>query len=155
MSRSRDVLQELKDAGVPESTAVSVYVNKELRSGYSSSWLKHLKAGSYMDDHLIMGAVSEMDFRLGTVVTSTLTSSKIVTAACQSSNDSAVRNIADRMKHLFMVGDDVTLIVPVAHFLNGTQSRHWGAVFVKEEQVYWGDSLKCAPFANILDTVMK
>ncbi len=66
MSRSSDVLQELKDAGVPESTAVSVYVNKELRSGYSSSWFKHLKAGSYMDDHLIMGAVSEMDFRLGT-----------------------------------------------------------------------------------------
>ncbi len=78
-----------------------------------------------------------------------------MTAACQISNGSTVRNIADRMKHLFMVGDDVTLIVPVAHFLNGTQSRHWGAVLIKKEHVYWGDSLKCAPFANILDTVMK
>ncbi len=54
--------------------------------------------------------------------------------------------IADRMKYSFMTGGDVTLIVPVARFING-------AVFVKEEQVYWGDSLNCAPFANVLETV--
>ncbi len=65
---------------------MSVYVNNELRSGCSSSWFKHLKAGSYMDDHFIMGAVSEIGFSVEDSSASTLTSSKIMTAASQSSN---------------------------------------------------------------------
>ncbi len=31
---------------------------------------------------------------------------------------------------------------PVAHFINGNQSRHWGAFVVKVEQVHWVDTLK-------------
>ncbi len=152
INRSHDVLQGLKDAGVSESTAVSVNVNKELRSGYSSSWFKDLKSGSYIDDHLIRGAVSEMDLCMEPVVTSTLTSSKIMSAACPISNDSVVQKIANRMKLLFMAGDYVMLI---AHFINGTQNSHWRAVLAKKEQVYWGDCPKCAPFASVLETVIK
>ncbi len=79
-------------------TGIDVYVNKDYVLANSNSWFKHLKARKYMDDNFIMWAVLEMYFGFGTVAISALTLSKIVSAAYQSSNDSAVQTLRDRMK---------------------------------------------------------
>jgi len=144
-------MRRLGEIGVDVDDAVKAYVSKIKEGGSSrnSDWLRLIKTQCMMDDHILMGALSEMDFPLGTVVVPPNTAHKVLAAAEGEADEDAIQGLTNRLKPLFTLSHETKVLIPLA------DERHWGMIVVSEGRIYWGDSLGWNPFGNVIGVVYK
>lgn len=144
--------------GVPVDADVIDYVQRLVASeggGRVGNWLNQTRLGEMMDDHLLLGGLSELDFPLGTVVAHPNTAERILALAYSSRRDvsSRIAELATRFSHLLTRAAQSTILIPLC----SEQSQHWGIVIVQQRTIYWGDSLRSVPFGlqprNVVEIV--
>lgn len=142
-------ISDLSTLNVPIDGDIKNYVSKiESSAACSSSvnWLTLLKPKSMMDDHVLIGGLSELDFPYGYIISHPNTNEKIVTLAYSDVSDisSRVKELSDRYQWLLTRGSDSVILAPVC----STQEMHWGLVIVQRGAIWWADSFGYPPFGK-------
>lgn len=133
----------LRLSGVPETDGVHAYLQKVLRDGnLESGWLIHTKEGRWCDEHLMMGAMSELEFRFGTLVATPNVVQLVKQATIARNPDRKqgfIESIKDRIEKHFTDQENACFIVPI------TVENHWGVIIARVREgngiVSWGDGL--------------
>lgn len=113
-------------------------------SGANSTWLQYIRPKRFMNETILIGGMSELDFPFGTVISHPNTNQRLMGAVTNRNLDLSVwaAGISDRFRHLMSRGSQTNVMFPVAHNL------HWGMVIVKDQKIYWSDSLRQNPFQS-------
>lgn len=147
----RDVKICLQVLGVcinpPTSTFLSI--------NFSFDWLSCCYPNQLSHNNQIFGAVSQMDFNLGTVVITSITVYKLMNIARilrpNASHVDTINRIAARIKALFpelkCTYENCNVLIPCM------DQGHWALVIATNGKIYWGDSLRFRPFKQSLQVV--
>jgi len=148
--------RRLQSLGVDtDNEYIRQYVEKIFKNSDSArsandlvpNWLLQVRNDHMMDDHILLGALSQMDFPLGTVVVPPSTSVKFISAATQADKtlrENILSGLVDRISPLLRCSDTRTVLIPMAH------ERHWCLVVSSNDsslpgfssaRIYWADSL--------------
>lgn len=148
----------LHECGVETSSVIDEYVRKIVDFSRNTdlvpNWILQGKSGKMMDDHLLLGGLSEMDFPLGTVVPHPNTNEKILALSKMTGNTSQnISELVERFRWVMSRGSSSKVVIPLA------DNRHWAIVVVENEKIWWGDSLNQEPFGtstrNVLTVVQE
>ena len=141
--------------GVSITPGISIYLSKILRSGIDQSWLKYARQGQFIDDHIMVGALSEMTWKVGTLIATPDVTAHIHAAANLRDADrrsTKINEISNMIRRNFMSSNDITFLVPIS------LSSHWGICIARvcsgRGTVAWGDGKNWKTiFAPVLSAV--
>ena len=114
--------------GASITQGIITYLSKILRSGIVQSWLKYARQDQFIDDHIIVGALSDMTWKASTII------AKLdVTAHAQPApnlrdadrRSIKINEISNMIGKNFVDNNDITFVVPI--FL----SSHWGTCIAR------------------------
>ena len=133
-------LNNIIAAGAVLTDTAKAYVTRIHTSG--ASWLDTTAKASMIEQHILLGALSEMDFPFGTIVVPPGTADQMRSVATWNPTqyDRIVRETAKRCCQVLYGQIDCTVLVPMVH--NG----HFGLLIAKDYKIYWSDSLGWEPF---------
>lgn len=133
----------LRSVGVTETPALRNYVGKFLRNkDLESDWLLHTREGEWCDEHLMMGALSEMTFQFGTLIATPVLVQLVkraINATTVDQRRNIIGSIRGKIEKHFADQENACFIVPI------TVQNHWGVIVArvrgKKGNVAWGDGL--------------
>lgn len=120
-----------------------------------SIWIQQIRPREMMDDHILMGVLSEMDFLLGTVICHPNTAQKICELSFNAAADIGqnTEEISARFRHFLTKGSNSTILVPLC----SSTLVQWGMLIVQGKDVVWADTLAFQSFGgrrmNVLEIV--
>lgn len=142
MSNLANFQSVLSSRGVPITAAVSAYIGNILKTSLSTDrvpiWLNLINNTGMMDEHILLGALSQLDLPYGTVVFPPQSTERMI-GLLNNEETRTIKDMASKLKYL-VDENSCTVIAPFAH--NG----HWGMVIVEKGNIWWGDSLNYSPF---------
>lgn len=151
-------ISDLQKLGVLVDEDIEAYVTNivsttascSTHASSSSSWMHYIREGRFMNESILLGGISEIDFPFGTIISHPNTNERILGIANNPKVDLKLRaaDVSKRFSRLTSRGSQSTILVPMAHDL------HWGMVIVEDQKIFWGDSLGSAPFGTASRTVL-
>lgn len=115
----------------------------------SDTWLSEGVENGMSNETIILGALSEMRFDVGTIVVNPHTAGRILSVARNESDncDKVIEEIGVIFEQLTRIlGDKSKLLIPICDNVE----EHWGLVFVDASpgKIHWGDGLFVRPFGK-------
>ncbi len=117
----------LQPLGVTITQAVPIYLEKILRNSLEDSWLKYARSGKFIDDHIMIGGLSEMTWSFGTLVATPSVALKVRVASTQQGTGrrNTLNAISGMIQRKFMMPQNVTFVAPLVF------NNHWGVCIAK------------------------
>ena len=146
---SQPFVDRLTDIGVVVNSDIQNYVDEVLKNQDSTglpNWHSQIWSEKMMDDHLLMGGLSGLDFPTNTIIVTPHTCERIQELACSESRDISdeIADLTGRFRWFVGVSSATTVLLPIC----SRAHMHWGMVVVQNGTITWGDSLGFKPFGG-------
>ena len=147
-----DVVRFLYDEGLEPTPIVNAVVEKEMNGSEAKSWLKLKEFRKFTDDHIMYGALSEMNFPPGTFVAPSFVSEKLKDIERAREDAGRMQDVdwkelkKERVRKMVQsIGPTLAGHAEVQYCVPVCTDDHWGLCIANYSSgkgyVRWGDSL--------------